>query len=488
MRIDLLTLSATELARKIRAGELTSRQAVDAHIARIEQTAERLNAVVEPRFEAARAEADAADARLQAWREGGQQDPLPPLLGVPCTIKESFRFAGMPNTAGLLAREGVRPDTDATTVARIRAAGAIPMGVTNTSELCMWLESNNRVYGRTNNPYDPGRMVGGSSGGEGAIIGAGASPFGLGSDVGGSIRLPAFFNGIFGHKASSGTVPSSGQWPPSTGKTWWMLCTGPMCRKAEDLMPLLRILAGPDGLDPSTREPQLGDPATVQIAGMRVRLLESAGYVPPEPAQRKAVQRVGKALSALGADVAPGKVPGIQHGFALWSARLGLSGEKTFHQLMGYEGPPPSLATELARWTLRKSPHTLPALGLAALEKVPVRPKSLDDVLGQVQRMRDHIDQLLGEHGVLILPTFPRTAPRHYWPILSPLSAGYTGVFNALELPVTQVPTGLDDDGVPTGVQVVGRHGQDHVTIAVAQALEQALGGWVPPWRAPNGV
>ena len=144
---------------------------------------------------------------------------LPPLLGVPCTIKENFAFVGTPQASGLLARAHIVNDHDAPAVARLRAAGAIPLGVTNTSELCMWMESFNKVYGITNNPYDPTRTVGGSSGGEGAIIGSGASPFGLGADVGGSIRMPAFFNGVFGHKPSPLLIPNGGQYPAATRRS-----------------------------------------------------------------------------------------------------------------------------------------------------------------------------------------------------------------------------------------------------------------------------
>jgi fatty acid amide hydrolase 2 len=197
---DLLTTSVRELARRVRSRTLSSLELVDAHIAQIERVNPVLNAVVRERFEEARVEARRADARQ------ARGDDLPPLHGVPCTIKEAFALTGMPNTSGLLARKGFLATEDAAAVAKLRAAGAIPLGVTNVSELCMWLESNNRVYGRTNNPYDPARIAGGSSGGEGAIVAAGASPFGLGSDVGGSIRLPAFFNGIFGHKPSGGPV------------------------------------------------------------------------------------------------------------------------------------------------------------------------------------------------------------------------------------------------------------------------------------------
>lgn len=193
----ILRSSATELARAIRHGELRSIEVVNAHLDRIAAVNPQLNAVVYDLAPSARAMAKEADAA----RERGAD--LGPLHGVPCTIKESFAMPETPFTSGLVARIGIRPSETATAVKRLVDAGAIPMGKTNVSELCMWMEGNNKVYGRTNNPYDPSRIVGGSSSGEGAIIGAGGSPFGLGSDIGGSIRMPAFFNGIFGHGCSS---------------------------------------------------------------------------------------------------------------------------------------------------------------------------------------------------------------------------------------------------------------------------------------------
>ena len=166
---ELLSLSGTELARRIREREVSSEDVIETHIARIRQVNPALNALVAERFGPARAEARAVDERLRA----GLDDEPPAFFGVPCSIKESFALAGMPQTAGLVARRGTVSRSDATAVARLRAAGAIPLGVTNVSELCMWMESDNRVYGRTSNPYDPTRTVGGSSGGEGAILGAG---------------------------------------------------------------------------------------------------------------------------------------------------------------------------------------------------------------------------------------------------------------------------------------------------------------------------
>src|SRR4051812_41974481 len=196
-RTEVLHASALELAAAIRSGELTSREVVDAHIARLEAFQPRTGAVAVPRFDAARAAADQADAATE---------PSGPLHGVPCTIKESFAVEGLPNAAGLVSRRDHRAPADAPTVALLRDAGAIPLGLTNTSELCMWIETDNKLYGRSSSAYDARRTAGGSSGGEGAAVGSGGSPFGLGADIGGSVRIPAFFNGVFGHKASPGLI------------------------------------------------------------------------------------------------------------------------------------------------------------------------------------------------------------------------------------------------------------------------------------------
>ncbi|MDO9174376.1 MAG: amidase family protein, partial [Actinomycetota bacterium] len=210
---DLLLASATVLAERLRRDEITARDLVDAHIARAEAVNPVLNAIVFDRYALAREAAELADAKLSAARHAGTVDALPPLLGVPCTIKENFEFAGTPQASGLWSRRDIVNTANAPTVQSLLDAGAIPIGVTNTSELCMWMESYNAVYGRCSNPYDKRRTVGGSSGGEGSIVGSGASPFGLGADVGGSIRMPAYFNGVFGHKCSPQLIPNAGQYP-----------------------------------------------------------------------------------------------------------------------------------------------------------------------------------------------------------------------------------------------------------------------------------
>src|SRR5204863_5760572 len=185
-------------------------------------------------------------------------------------------------------RGGRAAGTTAPAAQRLLDAGPILLGLTNLSELTMWIESDNRVYGRTLNAYDRRRTAGGSSGGEGAAIGCGGSVIGIGTDFAGSIRLPAFFNGIFGHKPTTGLVPMTGHFPISDGEAMRMSVVGPLARRATDLMPVLKLIAGPDGVDPLVRDPRLGDPDEVEIDGMDVVISEGATYLPVSRELREA--------------------------------------------------------------------------------------------------------------------------------------------------------------------------------------------------------
>jgi fatty acid amide hydrolase 2 len=464
----LLLLSASRLAEGIRSGELRSRDVVDAHIKQIERVNPTLNAMVATRFDEAREEARRADARVASGAA------LPPFHGVPCSIKESFALTGMPFTSGLVARKGSPATTDAVAVARLRAAGAIPLGVTNVSELCMWMESDNRVYGRSNNPYDPARTVGGSSGGEGAIVGAGGAPFGLGADIGGSIRMPAFFNGVFGHKPTGGLVDNRGQYPLPAEAAMRYNATGPLTRRAEDLAPLLRVLADAD----------LGDPAAIAasgIEGLDVLTVEDDGRIPVRDDLKAALHAAAGALAARGARVRKARFGDLTRSIEIWSAMLDAAGGPSFSSLLG-EGREIAAWRELARWAAGRSDHTLPAIALALVEKLPkYLPKESTQLLALGARLKRELVDAIGPRGVLLYPPHPRPAPRHRHAMFPPWNWGYTAILNVMELPVTQVPLGLDADGVPLGVQVVGVHGRDDLTIGVALALERAFGGWIPP-------
>jgi fatty acid amide hydrolase 2 len=476
---DILSASAVALAQAIRERRTTSREVVLAHIARAQRVNPGVNAIVKDRYDAALADADAADARVRA----GHTDELPPLHGVPCTIKEAIAYAGMPNSSGLWSRRDLVAPEDATPVRRLREAGVIPLGVTNVSELCMWMESSNRVWGRTNNAYDPKRTAGGSSGGEGAIVGAGASPFGLGSDVGGSIRMPAFFNGVFGHKPTGGVVPTTGHYPPAQGLVQRYVVAGPIARRAEDLMPLLRILAGPDGVEEHAIASELGDPASVDLSRLRVISVETDGLLGPEKALVSAQRRAASALEAHGARVERRKIRRLTRSLEIWSAMLHEGGSAKFRDLMADGGELHPLR-ELARVPFGRSHFTTPGLLLALLERVPEMLGAKTGELAALGReLQLELEELLGDEGVMLYPSHPAVAPRHGVPLLLPFRWVYTAIINVLEMPATQVPLGLDARGLPLGVQVVGPRHADHRTIAVAMELERAFGGWVPPAR-----
>jgi fatty acid amide hydrolase 2 len=462
----------------IRRREASSLEIVEAHIQHIQSVNPRLNAVVRDRFAEAREEARQADQRVLKGESGlgPSLSPSPSLfLGVPFTVKEAFALTGMPNTSGLVARKGILASSDAPGVARLRAAGAIPLGVTNISELCMWMESNNRVYGRTNNAYDARCIAGGSSGGEGAIVGAGGAPFGLGSDIGGSIRLPAFFNGVFGHKPTGGLLDNGGQYPVASGAALRYMTAGPLARRAEDLAPLLRVLMGTE------RSGDLGDPAEVQFDNLDVITIEDNGALLVSDDLRAAQRAAADALAARGARVRAARPSALKRSLEIWSSMLQASGGPTFSEMLGC-GVPIRAGRELVRFALGRSPHTLPAIGLALLERVPaLLPDQSGRFIALGQALRGEILDLLGPRGVLLYPPYPTPAPRHNKPLLPPFNWVYTAIWNVLEMPVTQAPLGLNAAGLPLGVQIVGAHAQDHVTIAVALELERAFGGWRPP-------
>ncbi len=463
---ELLTTSARDLGARIQRREVSSVEVVDAHIRQIERVNPVLNAVVRARFEEARIEARAADEKLKRNEQVG------PLHGVPCTIKECFALTGMPNTSGLLSRKGWLATEDAAAVSKLRAAGAIPLGVTNVSELCMWLESNNRVYGRTNNPYDPARTVGGSSGGEGAIIAAGGSPFGLGSDVGGSIRMPAFFNGIFGHKPTGGWIDNRGQFPMTTGDALRYLTSGPLCRRATDLAPILRVL-GP--------ERELAAPEEVDLRGLEV-VSVTTGLTRLSDDLRETQAKAERALSDRGARVRREDIPLLKRAIEIWAAMMDATGGPSFSEFLG-GGKPISAVMQLLLLALGRSPHTLPAIGLAVVEKLPkLMPKRNAALRSLGAELKADLLARIGS-GVMLYPSYSMPAPRHHQPLLPPTHWGYTAIFNVMETPVTQVPMGLNAAGLPLGLQVIGSHHNDHVPLGVALALEEAFGGWVPAPR-----
>jgi len=474
--MDLFDAPVTALARRLRMGELSSVDLVQAHIERIKAVNPGLNALVADRFEAAVAEARLADARLQA---ADSEEGLPPLLGVPCTMKEFVQTTGMPHTGGIAWKAGMIAQSDATVTARLRAAGAIILGVTNIPEGGLWMETYNHIYGRTNNPWNRKRTSGGSSGGEGALVASGASPFGIGSDVGGSIRIPAAFCGTVGHKPTGGLVPNTGHFPiEHPGEAGPFLCTGPLTRTVDDAWLVLKIIAGVDGIDPDCREISLGDPASVDISKLRVLPMMGTGRVWVRAGVRRQILLAAASLEAAGATIEQPDLPLMKYALDIWAAMLSEIAKVSYSGILAQSG---SLNTgwELLRLWTGFGRHTFAALMLAWTDGlIGLMPKRKARLVQMGAELEQSLEAALGNDGVLLFPPYSRTAPRHWLPWLTPLDPQVTAIFNVMQSPVTQVPVGFDENNLPYGVQVVGAQGMDHLTIAAAKVIEAAHGGW----------
>ncbi|GMV16633.1 MAG: amidase [Polyangiaceae bacterium] len=471
----IVRMSATELAGRIRTKELGPVEVAEAHIRRVEQVNPALNAVVAERFDKALDESRAAEARLMRTPAA----ELPPLFGVPCTIKDFYAVEGLPQTGGLWLRKDAIATEDAVVVRRVRDAGAIVLGVTNVPEGGLWLESHNRVYGRSNNPWDLRRTPGGSSGGEGAIVAAGGSAFGMGSDIGGSIRLPAAFCGVAGHKPTGRMVPSTGHWPPLEGALRGYLACGPIARRVDDLIAVWKLVAGPDAAG-FTQAWELGDPAAVDLTGVSVFPLHEGG-VKVEPALGAALDRSAHLLERRGARIERLRPDLLREAIWVWGAMMSAEEGPSYAELVSGDRDM-SVLRELMKLPLGRSRHTGPVLALILGERLMKRfPSKQNQRLLELGRsLGREIEDTLGDRGVILHPPYSRSAPRHGAPLLRPLDPGFTAIFNVLELPATQVPTGLDSRGLPVGVQVVGARGRDHLCLAVAKALEEELGVLTP--------
>jgi amidase len=470
----IVSLSVVELARRIRSGELSPVDVMEAYIHRIQATHERLNALIVPTFDAAREEAYRA---AEAVKHG---DPLGALHGVPFTVKDSFDVAGVPSTGGLTSRVAHIPERDAFLVAKLRAAGAIPLGKTNVPDACWSQETDNLIFGRTNNPYNSAHTVGGSSGGEAAIIGAGASPLGIGSDILGSIRLPSFFTGIVGLRPTSATFSEEGHYPLAEGRAADLEAVGPMARRVEDVALAFDVLSdvplGADYTPPdeSTLRGQkvafwFGDGITRANQAVRRAVLEAVTAL--RDAGMESVEKMPNAIrmSSLGwsAYFTPAEVAGIQKMFGNGESWTPL-GELARHM----RGAPRVHAVSLLYWFVSHYGMSL-------------NPGIFDGVAWR-ERIRSQLHDLIGMNGVAVCPIFPREAPRHGWiyrdmPFLTTVT--YQGWVNLGGLPGLSVPTGISERGLPVGVQIVGMPGMERVLLAAGMAIQNRL-SWA--WRTPK--
>ncbi len=457
---NLIFASASKMAQAIRTRQVSSAELVDAHLKRIEQVNPALNAVVYSLADRAREEACQADSAI------ARGDAIGPLHGVPMTIKEAWESAGAPWTGGTLGRKGVLGSRDCTVVRRARAAGAIPLGLTNTPEFSFAFESDNLVYGRTNNPYDPTRTPGGSGGGGAAIIAAGGAPWEIGADLGGSIRLPAHFSGIAGIKPTVGRIPMSGYFPPCVGITQMFACAGPMARHAGDLALTLRILAGPDGFDTTCAPVALGDPADVDLKKLRVAFYTDNGIIPASPATADIVEAAAKSLGAAGAAVEQARPPCIDQTLEIYLAIFAADGGAGIRHMLKACG----------------NTETHPLLsGLLASLGPGFSPAEFGGLLARISIWRMHMLKFMSSYDVIVAPVNAFPALPHGASADALAAFSYTMSYNLAGWPGAVVRCGTSPEGLPIAVQAVAHPWREDVALAVIEHWECVFGGWQPP-------
>jgi Asp-tRNA(Asn)/Glu-tRNA(Gln) amidotransferase A subunit family amidase len=450
--------SAKEWLERLRRREVSSREHAEHYLGRIDAVNGQLNAVVALDRERVVAEAEQADAA----RADGRADPL---LGLVLTVKDCFDVEGYATTAGSHARSGHVAARDAIAVARLRSAGAIVLAKTNLPECSQSYETDNALFGRTNNPVDISRTSGGSSGGEAALLGADASPVGLGSDGGGSIRVPSHYCGIVGLRPTVGRVPETGIWPP-TRTTGFMdiFCVGPMGRYVDDLELLLPILAGPDGVDPYAHPMPL-EPNTHPKAKRRAGIYEDDGTVPPTAGTRAAVQRAGRELEAAGYDVESISPPAVGEATQLFFAAAGADGGSTLrNQVAGASG--------------RHHPQFR-----QLLESFPDTPPPVTDYFSLLERIfafRARVRAWLADYEVVVCPVVPGPAPLHGTPpagvpadrYIHYEAFNYVHTYALAGVPAASVPCGTED-GLPIGVQVVAAPYREQAVFDAMRTIER---------------
>jgi Asp-tRNA(Asn)/Glu-tRNA(Gln) amidotransferase A subunit family amidase len=463
--------SAQEIAAQIRAKAVSPVEIVRAHLDRIERLNPKLNAFVDWQPERVLEQARRAERAIMRGENFG------PLHGVPLSIKSSIDVAGHRSEAGTRLRAGYIAAQDAPVVVRLRAAGAVILGVTNTPELLMAWETDNLLYGRTNNPWDLTRTAGGSSGGEAAAIAAGLSAGGVGSDGGGSIREPAHFCGICGLKPTPGRIPSTGHFPKAGGPFALLGVVGPMARTVEDVRILFAVMTGWDDGDPCAAPVAVHGFHDSDINAVPIGFFEDDGRTPVTRETREAVNRAAGILSQIGFSVAPFRPEGLEEARRLWWKFFGVAGGMILGPMLrGHEAELSPTLREFYLWTGAEPAHTGESLLAAWLGRDELREK----ILLQMRK-----------YPVLICPVAAIPAFHHgerEWQVeektVKYLDAwSYCEWFNLLGFPAVVVPMGCSVDGLPIGVQIVGRPWEEEVVLAIAARLEAERG----PWQGPQG-
>jgi amidase len=468
--MELTKLPAVKLAALVRGREVSPVEVVEAYLSRIEKFNPRLNAVVTLAPDALRRAREAEDEIMRGRAMGL-------LHGVPFTVKDTIETEGLMTTSGSLLRAKHLPREDAPAVARLKAAGAILLGKTNVPEMAIPYECDNPLFGRTNNPHDTELTSGGSSGGEAAAISACLSPAGLGSDLSGSIRVPAHFCGIAGLKPTSGRIPLAGHFPPATGPLAQGAVIGPMARYVEDLALFLKVTAGlgaaKDAINAPVEKSQGAELARLRGCRVAAYLGESDEGVTDET--RVAIHDALRVLKEAGLDIIEEKPPGIERASALWPAMFSHASMVQLREV--YAGQEEEAGAVVRH--LLASAETSPQ----AAHGESIRAWTERDAL------RSALVEWMKETPLIIAPVgaapaFPHGARRVKVGAETPSvfrAFNYSRAFNVLDLPCAVVPAGRTREGLPIGVQIIGRPFEEETVLAAASIIEAGLGGWAQP-------
>jgi amidase len=463
---ELVLLPAVRQLELLRAGKLSIIELAEAHILQIERLEPQLNAF---------ADFDAENVRAQAKQLVAFDGECGPLHGLPVTVKSSIATAGYRCEIGSLLLKGDVPHEDAVVVTRLRAAGALILGTTNCPEFLMAYETANLLHGRTNNPWDLEHSPGGSSGGESAAIAAGLSAAGLGSDSGGSVRVPAHFTGICSLKPTPGRIPGRGHLPPCVGPFSILGAIGPMARTMADVQLMFRTLAGQDPADPTSPPIALQNPNTQDLRAHTVGLFANDGLVPVTPETRAAVDAAANALRDAGFRVEPFRPRTLEPLRKLWWKFFVQCGAMFYEpEIRGKRDRLSPIFNEFLAIAESAGPLSSTELLNAWAELDLLRAKTLDEIKN---------------YPVLLCPVASVPAFRHgerSWTVdgqtVEYLDAWrFTQWFNALACPAAVVPVGPSPEGLPIGVQIAARPFEDEIAIGIAAIVDSAFGYRPPP-------
>ncbi len=479
--MDTALLSASDLARRIRRGEVSAVDALEACLDRYERHNPAVNAVVVERREEARARAAAADEATKRGENWG------PLHGVPVTIKDAFDWVGTPSTWGSPALANNFPEVDAVAVQRLLGAGAVIWGKTNVPLMLADWQSFNDVYGMTRNPWDLDRTPGGSSGGSAAALATGMSALEIGSDIGASIRNPAHYCGVFGLKPTWDLVPITGHLPPGDVGSIDIGVAGPLARSADDLDLALGVLAGPAGLDAAGYRADLAEPSQMRLSDFRVGLVLESPCVAQDQQLTDQLQNVADALAAAGVDVVEGARPDMDlrraHEVYMLLLRAAMGAHATDEEMEAHrEIAANSEPDDMSYDTLNSRGVTLSHRDWWQLDQ-------------ERQKLRLAWANWFEAFDLLLCPTAASAAFPHIvdgtrgsrqieingMPELYTDQLFWAGWSCSVYLPAVSAPAGLTRDGLPVGLQIVAPHLQDRRAIRFAQLMERELGGYVPP-------